>query len=259
MTGPLIQVQTGPILELRLNRPERRNALSPELVGLLRDAAVRAEADPDVGAVVLGAEGDRFCAGGDLGPGGLVGDGFLEQHRSRGVFAALMQAIMGSSIPWIAAVQGDALGGGCGLAMACHMSVMDPKATLGTPELKVGLFPMMIAPVLSRKIPRAVLYEMILCRRRLTSAEALTLGVINRVSEPGQALEESRALAQKAAANSRAVAGLGLKAMHLTEGLPLERSLEVLNSQLSLNLLTEDAGEGITAFLMRRDPVWKGR
>ena len=143
--------------------------------------------------------------------------------------------------------------------MACHMSVMDPEATLGTPELKVGLFPMMIAPVLSRKIPRAVLHEMILCRRRLGAAEALSLGVINRVSDSGQALVQARALAEKAASNSRAVAGLGLKAMQLTEGLPLERSLEVLNSQLSLNLLTEDAGEGITAFLMRRDPVWKGR
>ena len=143
--------------------------------------------------------------------------------------------------------------------MSCHLSVMDPAARLGTPELKVGLFPMMIAPVLSRKIPRAVLYEMILCDRRLEAAEALQMGVTNRVSASGAAMEEALALAEKASRNSSAIVGLGLAAMALTDGLPLERSLEILNSQLSLNLLTEDAGEGITAFLQRRAPTWKGR
>ena len=122
-----------------------------------------------MGAVVLGAEGERFCAGGDLGPGGLMGDGFLAQHRGRGRFAELVRAIIESPVPWVAAIQGDALGGGCGLALSCHMTVMDPEARLGTPELRVGLFPMMIAPVLIRRIPRGVLHEMMLCGRRLSA------------------------------------------------------------------------------------------
>jgi enoyl-CoA hydratase len=168
-------------------------------------------------------------------------------------------AFSSSIVPWVAAVQGDALGGGCGLAMSCHLGVMDPSAHLGTPELKVGLFPMMIAPVLSRRIPRSVLHEMILCNRRLDATEAFRLGVINRVSAAGEATEDALALAEKAASNSTAVVGLGLAAMALVDGLPLERSLDILNTQLSLNLLTEDAGEGITAFLQRRDPSWKGR
>ena len=259
MTGPLIEVQSGPILELRLNRPERRNALSPELVLALLRAAERAEGDDTINAVLLGAEGERFCAGGDLGPGGLMGDGFLAQHQARGNFAKLIQAIAGASVPWVAALQGDALGGGCGLALSCHLTVMDPRARMGTPELKVGLFPMMIAPVLMRRIPRAVLYEMILCGSRLGAEDALRMGVINRVSAEGEAQTSGLELAKAAAQNSRAVVALGLNAMRNIEDLPLERSLEFLNSQLSMNLLTEDAAEGITAFLQRRTPEWKGR
>ena len=160
------------------------------------------------------------------------------------------------------------LGGGCargcigrrvwlGDELPSHRDGSD--CSIGTPELKVGLFPMMIAPVLMRRIPRAVLHEMILCGLRLSANDALRMGVINRVSDPGEARSSGMELAMSAAQNSRAIVGLGLNAMRNIEGLPLERSLEILNSQLSMNLLTEDAAEGITAFLQRRTPEWKGR
>ena len=181
--------------------------LSPELVLALLNAAERAEQDATVNAVLLGAEGERFCAGGDLGPGGLMGDGFLAQHQARGDFA-VDSGDFRSKHPLGGGCQGDALGGNCGLAMSCHLTVMDPKARIGTPELKVGLFPMMIAPVLMRRIPRAVLHEMILCGLRLSANDALRMGVINRVSDAGEARSSGMELAMSAAQNSRAIVGL---------------------------------------------------
>ncbi|MCK6504375.1 enoyl-CoA hydratase-related protein [Myxococcota bacterium] len=249
----------GPLVHLVLARPERRNALSPALVAALLDGLDAACADPAVGAVVLSAEGEHFCAGGDLGPGGMAGDGLLDQHRERGVFATLLQRLVQAPVPVVAAVQGDALGGGAGLVAACHLVVMADGARLSTPELKVGLFPWMIAPVLARKLPRNALHELVLCGGRLDAERALAWGLANRVVPRAQVLDVATALARDAAAHSPAIVRLGLSALAAVDDLPLPAALRHMHGQLSLNLLTEDAAEGISAFLARRPPTWKGR
>lgn len=257
--APLQRSLRDGVLVLTLDRPDRRNALSPALVEALVDAVQAAEADPDVAAIVIAAAGEHYCAGGDLGPGGLQGDGFLAQHQARGRFADLLQALVGASRPVVAAVQGDAHGGGVGLVAACHLVVLADHARLATPELRLGLFPWMIAPVLARKLPANLLHEMVLCGRKLSAAEAQQVGLANRVLPRDEVLPAALDLARQAASSSPAVRALGLQALAATADLPLPAALRQMHAGLSLNLMTEDAGEGIAAFLARRPPRWSGR
>jgi enoyl-CoA hydratase len=246
------------VLILALHRPARRNALSPELLAALDARIDQAERAGDVRAIVLGAVGGVFCAGGDLG-GGLGEGGFLAAHAQRGLFAKALLRLSQGPIPVVAAVAGDALGGGFGLAMAARLVVLAEGARLGTPELKLGLFPMMIWPILARNLPNKLLHELVLTDRRLTAAEALAVGAVNAVAPVDEVLPRALALARAVAARSPAVPRLGLGAVATVEQQPLQAALQHLHSQLSLNLMTDDAAEGVSAFLERRPPVWTGR
>jgi enoyl-CoA hydratase len=259
MDRPLHHDCAEGVLTLTLNRPERRNALSSDLVTALSGAIQGAASDDAVRAIVLTGAGGHFCAGGDLGGGGMAEGGPLGRHAVAGQFAALMGLLLHSPVPVVAAVEGNALGGGLGLVAACHLAVADTTARFGTPELKVGLFPMIIGPVLARTLPRKLLYEMVLCDRRLESEAAQAAGLVNDAVEAGAALSRAQELAGVAAARSSAVVGLGMRALAVTADLPVEAALDHMTSQLTLNLFTEDAAEGISAFLARRPPRWSGR
>lgn len=259
MSSPLLLERRGPVAVLTLHRPERRNALSPALLDALLAAIARPE--EGVSVFVLTGAGEVFCAGGDLGGPGLGGEdsGLLAQHRGRRTFADLLLALVDSRVPVIAAVNGDALGGGLGLAAACTLIVADERARFGAPELKLGLFPWMISPVLARALPGKVWMDLVLTGRRLSAAEGRDLGFVARVAPPGESLETALGLAETVAGWSPAVVGLGLEAVAAVADLPLEPALGYMNAQLSLNLMMEDASEGIAAFLGRRPPAWKGR
>lgn len=262
MTDILLQSDLDGVRTLTLNRPERKNALSPELVTSL-DAALRA-ADDDKGVraiLITGSgSGDKsaFCAGGDLG-GGLAGDGFFEQHLARGSFAELLLTFRRLKTPTVAAVNGTALGGGFGLVLACDLAVAADDARLGTPEVKRGLFPMMIAALIDEVLPKKAAMELMLLGGEVTGARAVELGVVNRVVARDRVVAEAGAIAHRLAALSPAVLGLGKRAVHLQRDMPFEQKLMFLRDQLTLNLQLEDAAEGIGAFLEKRDPVWKGR
>ncbi len=247
------------ICVLTLNRPERRNALSIALVDALSEALAAAGDDPATHVVVIAAEGKAFCAGGDLGDSMGAGDGFLDGHRGRGRYAALLAQIPGLRVPVIAAIQGAAYGGGLGLVAACDLAIADPEARLGTPEIRVGLFPWIILAALQRNVPRKALMQMILTGDSLSAERAHALGLINALSAPGAVLEEALALARRIAAASPAVVALGKAAFYRIADQPYEDALAHMHTQLSLNLLTEDAMEGIGAFLQKRPPEWKGR
>ena len=258
LDSPLDSAREGPVAVLTLNRPERRNALSPQLIEALGDALGVAEADPEVRAIVLAATGTHFCAGGDLGPQGLGGDGFLAAHNGRGGFVELLKRLHRGRTPVVAAVAGDTMGGGCGLVAACHLVVAAESARFSTPELNVGLFPMMISPILARNLPRKVLMEMILAGRKLGAPEAAAFGFVNRVVPAERVAVEAMGLAERVASRSPSVVALGLSAMAVTEDLDLDAALAYMHAQLTLNLMTDDAAEGITAFVTRRKPSWKG-
>lgn len=254
--GTVVREDRGGTVVLTLDRPERRNALSAATVAAL--IAALNEAAPAARAIVITGRGPVFCAGGDLADG-LGGDSFLEGHAARGRFAELLATIPKLRVPVIAAVNGDALGGGLGLALACDLVVADPRASFGTPEIKLGLFPMVILAVLQRDVPRKVLAELVLTGGKLDAARALAHGMITRVSAPGAALDEAVALAEAVGARSPATIALGKAAFHRVSDLAYDDALAYLHTQLTLNLLTEDAAEGVAAFLERREPRWKGR
>ncbi len=252
---------------LTLNRPERRNALSPELVETLTSSLAAADRDPAVKVVLLTGAGplhgeaidkQAFCAGGDLG-GGLTGDGFFEQHMSRGSFAELLLTFRRMKTPTVAAVNGLALGGGVGLVLACDLAVAADDARLGTPEVKRGLFPMMIAALIDEVLPKKAAMELMLLGGEVQGARAVELGVVNKVVPRAAVVDEARAMARKLSSLSPAVLALGKRAVTLQRDMPFEQKLMFLRDQLTLNLQLDDAAEGVSAFLEKRDPVWKGR
>jgi enoyl-CoA hydratase/carnithine racemase len=252
------QAEGGQAL-LTIDRPKARNALSPEVLRGLMAGLDRAEADPAARVVVLTGAGEKiFCAGGDLGQLGGEG-GFLATHEGRRAYARLLQRLQDVRKPTLARVNGHALAGGLGLVLACDLAVASEQAELGTPEIDVGLFPMMMMALLQRHVGRKPALEMVLTGERMPAREALARGLVNRVVPAAELDAAVAALAGKLAGKSQAVLALGRRAFFTAEDLPLPAAFEYLASQLSLNVLADDAAEGVTAFLEKRPPKWNDR
>lgn len=243
---------------LTIDDPERRNPISTQVVEGMLGAIADAGDDSSVRVVVITGEGDRaFSAGGDLA-GGFF-DAPLEGHGDRGALADLFRALRRSPKPVIARVNGHALAGGFGLAAACDIVIAADHATFGTPEVNVGLWPMMISAVLDRLIPSRVAFELMLTGRRIDAAEAQRLGVVSRVV-PAAALDA--AVDETVAALVRlspAVLALGKTAFYAVEDMSFDTALDHLQAGLTAVAMTEDAPEGMRAFIEKRAPQWKGR
>ncbi|MBE2251325.1 MAG: enoyl-CoA hydratase/isomerase family protein [Myxococcus sp.] len=248
----------GGTARLTIDREPARNALSPAVVQQLLEGLSQADADPQVRCLVLTGAGERvFCAGGDLG--GLSGDGFLSGHEGRRAYGLLLQRFQQVKKPTIARVNGHALAGGLGLVLACDLAVASADAGFGTPEIDRGLFPMMLMALLQRHLGRKRALELVLTGDRLTAEQALAWGLVNRVVPAAELEGATKALAEKLGGKSQAILGLGRRAYFTAEDLPLAQAVEFLSSQLSLNVLTEDAAEGVTAFLEKRPAKWTDR
>ena len=251
------QVEGG-TARLTIHREHARNALSPGVVQGLMTALSQADADPKVRVVVLTGAGDRvFCAGGDLG--GMAGDGFLAGHEGRRAYGQLLLKFQTIAKPTIARINGHALAGGLGLVLACDLAVASEAAQFGTPEIDRGLFPMMVMAFLQRHVGRKRALELVLTGERMDASKALAWGLVNEVVPPAHLDVAVDQLARKLAAKSQAIVGLGRRATFTAEDLPLAQALEMLGCQLSINVLTEDAAEGVTAFLDKREPKWNDR
>lgn len=242
---------------LTINREAARNALSPAVLAGLSSGLDQAEADPAVRVIVItGAGSKAFCAGGDLG--GLA-DGFLAGHEGRRAYGALLLKVQGASKPTIARLNGHALAGGVGLVLACDFAIGHTEGQVGLPEIDRGLFPMMVLALLQRHVGRKQALHLLLVGERLSAAEAAKLGLLTSAVEPAGLDAAVGALAQKLAGKSQAVLKLGKRAFLAAEDLPLAQAIELLSANLSINVLAEDAAEGVTAFLEKRTPHWKDR
>lgn len=243
---------------ITIDDPERRNPMSADVMIELGEATRRALSDGEVRVLVYTGAGDRaFSAGGDLSSGFV--DDPIGLHRSRGALADLFRMMIRGGKPTVARVNGHALAGGFGLAIACDVVICVDDAKLGTPEINVGLWPMMISAVLMRAMPRKAVLEMMLTGRLITPDEALRLGGVSRVVPREELDAEVDRVVDALAKGSPAVAMLGRDSFYGIADADFDTALDRLQAGLTLVTSTEDAAEGVTAFLEKRKPDWRGR
>ncbi len=248
--------QRGPVAWLTIDRPARRNALSPQAIRLLGEHLDRIEADASTRVVCVTGAGERaFCSGADL----IATVGEDGGQSAMGAYAELLLRLDRYPKPLVARVNGHCLGGGLGLLLSCDLAYARRGVRIGTPELDVGLFPMMIAPLILRAAPRSKALEMIYTAAMLSADDAEALGLLTRALDPDgfdAAVEDTLAsIAARAPVALRA----GRRALSTVQDMELEPALHHLCDQLAALVQTEDAREGLAAFLQKRKPVWKGR
>ena len=248
--------KSGHFYRISLNYPERRNAIGPQMTNELLHALADAQASPDVHVVILEGEGKSFCAGGDFQQ--MTAGGDEAKLEFKGDYADLLLAMVRSEKPIVCKIHGHAMGGGLGLAAASAIALAADDAQLGTPEINVGLFPMMIMAVLARQVPRRALVEMMLTGAKLTAQEAKNLGILNRVEKAADLESATTTLAETLASKSPKTIALGLRAFAQQDDMDLEKALPMLREKLGEVLATNDAREGLMAFLQKRSPVWTG-
>jgi enoyl-CoA hydratase/carnithine racemase len=247
--------------------------MSWEVIRALRHVVRAVHDDPEIHVVVLTGAGDEaFCSGADLGSmghgtptGGPTPDpspgtsSFLAQHQARGELAELFGQLWALGKPTIARVQGWAMAGGFGLALACDMVVCSDRARFGAPEVNVGLWPFMITVPLVRSMPPKKALELMLTGRVVGASEADRIGFVTRVvpyDELDAAVDE---LAATLVSKSPASVKLGRDSFYSVWDMATGDALAHLHAMLTLTNLTEDAEEGISAFLEKRQPRWQGR
>jgi enoyl-CoA hydratase/carnithine racemase len=208
---------------------------------------------PEVRVVVLTGAGTVFSAGGDLSAMQAPASG------PRASLVDLLLAMHELGKPIIAMVNGPALAGGLGLMVACDLVVAADTATFGTTEIAVGLWPMMITAEITRSVGRKTALEMMLTGRKLDAREALACGLVTRVVPAAELEAETARLAAELAERSPAALALGLRAFYRSQDMAFEPQLRHLEAELGRVLALEDAAEGISAFLAKRKPVWKGK
>jgi enoyl-CoA hydratase/carnithine racemase len=248
----------GHIATVTLNRPEQRNPLSAVMLGDLAAAFRWCRDESDVRVVILTGAGRVFCAGADLSSfdGEMTG---LERYRSRDLFVDLFILMAELGKPIVGRINGHALAGGLGLACSCDMLISADTATFGTPEINVGIWPMMIQAILSRTIPRKVLLEMEMLGDRWTATQLQTLGVINRVVPHEQLDSTVNEIADQLAKKSPIAMRLGRDSFYRHQDMDFRAALHYLHGQFLLVSQTEDSREGIKAFFEKREPDFKGR
>jgi enoyl-CoA hydratase/carnithine racemase len=241
---------------LRLDRPEARNALSPEMMDRIASELERLDPDPEVRCVVIAGSDDVFAAGADIRA--MSERSFAEALRHPA--ASFWKRLAAIRTPMIAAVSGFALGGGCELALACDMIVASDTAQFGQPEVTLGIIPggggsQRLARVVGKQ--RAM--EYVLTGRRFDAQTALEIGLVNRVVKKGRWLEEALELARTIAERPPIAVRLGKQAVLAAEETALAAGMETERRLYELAMATEDRVEGMRAFLEKREPKFEGR
>src|SRR6202142_3640894 len=259
MTDELLYEAVGGVARVTINRPERRNAMSYDVMSGLRDAMASARTDRDVRVVVLSGAGDKaFCAGADL-TGIAENAGAAAAHTGRGFLADLFRDMWSLGKPIVAKVRGYALAGGFGLACACDLVVASDDAVFGTPEINVGLWPYMITVPLLRSMPPKTVLDLMMTGRRVGAEEGARIGFVQRVVPVAELDAAVDALATELAGKSLIIMRWGRDAFYRVLEMDADAALSYLQGMLTVTSQTEDAAEGVAAFAEKRAPKWKGR
>jgi enoyl-CoA hydratase/carnithine racemase len=252
----LLRADADGVATLTLNRPGARNALSMALMAALQDALDAIREDPGVRAVVLRGAGPAFCAGHDL----KEMRGQPGRAATEAVFrtcARLMLSLARLPQPVIAGVHGIATAAGCQLVATCDLAVCTQSARFATPGVQIGLFCSTPMVALSRAVPRKAAMEMLLTGEPVDSAEALRIGLVNRVVPDTELDAALRALGATIAGKPRRVVAIGKEAFGRQAEMGLDDAYAYAAEVMTRNMLMDDAREGIDAFLAKRPPRWE--
>jgi len=243
------------IARFTINREPQRNAISLDTITLFLQYLDEASTDPDVRVILITGSGEKaFCSGADLAS---AVDGKIEKGFKS--YAGLLKKLAGYPKPVVARINGACMAGGMGLMLACDMVIAKNEATFGTPEVNVGLWPMMIGALIYRNVLRKKAMEMVLLGERLNAAQAVELGLITR-SVPSEKLDdEVEQVLQSLVAKSPIGMRIGKEAFYAMADMPFEEAVDFLTGKIAEVASTEDAAEGITAFIEKRRPVFKGK
>lgn len=241
-----------------VNRPEVRNALNSQVVEELAATFERLAGDAQVGAVILTGAGDKaFVAGADIKE--MVGKTGLEMQAFSELGRRLCDAIEACPKPVVAAINGYALGGGCEIAMACDIRLAAENAKIGQAEINIGTVPGFGG---SQRLPRLVgggwAAQMVLTGEAVDAATAERIGLVNRVLPADQLLSEAKALARKMVDKSPVALALAKACLRAAQEMPLSQGLSYETAAFGVAGATQDKVEGMTAFIEKRKPVWKG-
>lgn len=255
MSQELLTETRAHVMWVTINRPERRNAITLDLLRDISAAIERANDDRSVRAIVLTGVGDQaFCAGADLQTGKPFAFDYSEPHSA---FANVFRSARRSTVPLIARVNGTCLASGMGLLSMCDMAVSAEHARYGLPEVKVGLFPAQVTTLLQHLIGRRKLAELCITGESIDAREALAIGLVNQIGPDVDQLLD--ALLARTLDKSPSAIRRGLYLMKTIDAMAFEEAMAFTESQVALFALTEDAKEGQAASRENRKPVWTGR
>lgn len=243
------------VAHLTINRESKRNSISPDVTALFFKYLDKAEKDQNVRAVCITGTGEKaFCAGADLG-GSMNSDG-RDGFQN---YADLLKRMAAFPKPTVARVNGYCLAGGTGFMLACDIVIAADNARFGTPEVNVGLFPMMIGALIFKNVPRKKAMEMVLLGEKLTAEQALEMGMVTRVVPADKLDEEVGNVLQILSLKSPIGMKIGKEAFYKMADMLFEDAVDYLCRQLKAVVATEDAKEGITAFIEKRAPNFTGK
>jgi len=254
----LLEIRDG-IAFLTINRPDKLNALNDTVVAELHDAARALKSNSDVRGVILTGSGPKaFVAGADIGD--LAKQGVLDGRNRALSGQAMLRDFETMGKPVLAAVNGFALGGGCELAMACHIRIASENARFGQPEVNLGLIPGAGGTQrLARIVGMHRAKELNLLGEMIDAREAHRIGIANRVVPADRLMTEARALVDKLIAKAPITLRLIKEAMNEGYDLDLPKGLAIEAKAWGVVYSTEDKTEGVAAFLEKRKPAFKGR
>ena len=242
----------GTIAHVRLNRPEKRNALNDELIFGLKDALNRSRSDDSIRVVLLSGEGKDFCSGADLSAlQKIAAASVAENAEDARSLLELFLLIRDVPVPVVAAVRGRALAGGCGLASACDLVLASASARFGYPEVKIGFVPAMVLAILRRNVSEKLAFELLTRGEEINAVRALELGLVNQVFEEELFDTEVANYVKRFEGLSKSAIALTKTLLYQIDGLSFVEALEAGADVNVIARLTEDCKRGVAKFLKK--------